>query len=193
MYGPVIQGKLVRLRPPRPDEAELFIGWFADMEVTRFLRLQTPPSIAYEKEWLDKMGRDPNYLIWIVEHDGAAVGATGIHEIDWKEGFGTTGTIIGDKAVWGKGLGRELMQIRTRYAFTRTPLRKLKSSYLDGNEASSRAQAATGYHVVGRYKADRFADGKWRDEILTEVMRDDWKKAHARERPPKARTRRRGS
>jgi RimJ/RimL family protein N-acetyltransferase len=182
MYGPVIQGKLLRLRPPRTDDAALIITWFEDMEVTRFLQLKTPPSLEFEQEWIDRMARDPNFVMWAVEHEERAVGMTGIHEINWKEGWGTTGTIIGDKSIWGKGLGRELMQLRARYAFTQTPLRKLKSAYADGNVASARAQAAAGYLVVGRYKADRFADGRWRDEILTEVMRDDWKKAQAKKR-----------
>ena len=179
MYGPVIQGKLVRLRPPRSDDAALVITWFEDIEVTRFLSRQTPPSLEVEKEWLDKMARDHDYLIWIVEHEGRAVGVTGIHEINWRDGYGTTGTIVGDKAVWGRGLGRELMQIRARYAFTQTPLRKLKSAYYDGNEASARAQAAAGYRVVGRYRRDRFMDGSWRDEIVTEVLREDWEKANS--------------
>ena len=179
MYGPVIQGKLVRLRPPRSDDAPQVITWFEDMEVTRFLSRQTPPSVEVEKEWLDKMARDPDYLIWIVEHDGRAVGVTGIHEINWRDGYGTTGTIVGDKAVWGRGLGRELMQLRARYAFMQTPLRKLKSAYYEGNEASARAQAATGYRVVGKYRADRFMDGRWRDEIVTEVLREDWEKANS--------------
>jgi [ribosomal protein S5]-alanine N-acetyltransferase len=184
MYGPVIQGKLLRLRPPKADDAALIITWFEDMEVTRFLQLKTPPSLEFEKEWLDRMARDPNFVMWAVEHEERAVGMTGIHEINWKEGWGTTGTIIGDKSIWGKGLGRELMQLRARYAFTQTPLRKLKSAYADGNVASARAQAAAGYLVVGRYKADRFADGRWRDEILTEVMRDDWVKAQGKKRRP---------
>ena len=179
MNGPVIQGKLVSLRPPRADDAAAIITWFEDMEVTRFLTRQTPPSLEVEKEWLDKMARDPSYLIWIVEHEGRAVGVTGIHEIDWKDGYGITGTMVGDKTAWGKGLGRELMQIRARYAFTQTPLRKLKSAYYEGNEASARAQAAAGYRVVGRYRADRFMDGKWSDQILTEALREDWEKANS--------------
>lgn len=86
---------------------------------------------------------------------------------------------MGDKTVWGRGLGRELMQLRARYAFTQTPLRKLKSGYYEGNEASARAQAAAGYRVVGRYRADRFMSGSWRDQVLTEVLREDWEKANS--------------
>ena len=179
MYGPIIEGKLVRLRPPKPEDAEAMIRWFEDMEVTRFLMLRNPPSIDMEKEWLDKMARSPDDVVWVVEHQGQAVGTTAIHMIDWKNGSATTGTVIGDKTVWGKGLGRELMQLRARYAFTQLPLRKLRSGYLDGNEASGRAQAAAGYREVGRYRKDHFAGGKYVDVIVTEVLREDWEKANS--------------
>lgn len=155
------------------------ITWFEDMEVTRFVALRHPPGIDYEKEWLDKVSRDPNNVIWVVEHDGHAVGVTGIHEINWKYGHGITGTLIGDKKVWGKGLARELMQLRARYAFTELPLRKLKSEYLDGNQASGRAQAAAGYQVIGRRREEAFVNGRWIDVIMTEVLREDWTKANS--------------
>jgi RimJ/RimL family protein N-acetyltransferase len=176
MYGPVIVGKIARLRPPRPDDLDTMIRWFEDMEVTRFLELRHPPSLGFETEWLDKMGRDPNEVYWVVEHEGRAVGGTGIHAIDWKHGIGITGTAIGDRAAWGKGLGGELMRLRAEYAFTQLPLRKLRSMYVEGNEASARAQAACGYRQVGRYRAERFVDGRWVDIILTELMREDWEK-----------------
>jgi RimJ/RimL family protein N-acetyltransferase len=182
MYGPVIEGKVVRLRPPKPDDAAVMITWFEDLEVTRFVILRHPPSEEAEKEWLEKMARDPDQVIWVVEHQGRAVGVTGIHQIEWRHGFGKTGTIIGDKAVWGHGLGGELMQLRARYAFTQLPLRKLKSAYLDGNKASARAQASAGYREVGRHRKDIFVDGQWRDQILTEVLREDWVKSQTKAR-----------
>jgi ribosomal-protein-alanine N-acetyltransferase len=178
MYGPVIEGKLLRLRPPRPEDAAVMITWFEDMEVTRFLLVRHPPSMDMEKEWLDRMARSPDDVVWVVEHNGQAVGTTAIHLIDWRNGSATTGTVVGDKSAWGKGVGRELMQLRVRYAFTQLPLRKLKSAYLQGNDASARAQAAAGYREVGRHRADMFVDGRWRDHVLTEVMREDWLKAN---------------
>jgi len=178
MYGPVIVGKLVRLRPPSADDAPVMITWFEDMEVTKFLSLRHSMSVEGEKEWVEKVAVDPNSVIWVIEHEGRPVGTTGIHEINWKYGYGTTGTVIGDKQMWGKGMARELMQLRARYAFTELPLRKLKSMYFDGNEASGRAQAAAGYEVVGRRRQEAFIGGKWVDAILTEVLREDWEKAN---------------
>jgi RimJ/RimL family protein N-acetyltransferase len=179
MYGPVIQGKLVTLRPPRPDDAAVMITWFEDMEVTRFLLVRHPPSMDMETEWLDKMARSPDDVVWVIEYQGHAVGTTALHKIDWRNGSAITGTVIGDKSVWGKGLGRELMRLRARYSFTQLPLRKLKSAYLDGNDASAKAQAAAGYREVGRLRADMFVDGRWRDHVITEVLREDWEKANS--------------
>jgi RimJ/RimL family protein N-acetyltransferase len=177
MYGPVIQGKLVLLRPPKPDEAAVMATWFDDLEVTRFIKLRHPPSVEMENEFLDRAAKDPDMVWWCVEHDGKLVGGTSIVRIDWKHGFGTTGTLIGDRSAWGKGLARELMQLRAEYAFTQLPLRKLKSGYLEGNVASARAQKAAGYKEVGRWTGDRFIDGKWVDHVLTELLREDWEKA----------------
>jgi [ribosomal protein S5]-alanine N-acetyltransferase len=174
MYGPVIRGKLLVLRPPKPDEAAVMATWFEDLEVTRFIKLRHPPSVEAEKEFLDRMARDPDVVYWTIEHDGRLVGGTSIVAIDWKHGHGTTGTVIGDKTAWGKGLARELMRLRAEYAFTQLPLRALRSGYLEGNEASARAQRAAGYQEVGRWHAERFVDGKWVDHVLTELLREDW-------------------
>jgi len=177
MYGPVIRGKLLVLRPPKPDEAAAMITWFEDMEVSRFLKLRFPPSLDAEKEFLDRAARDPDHIFWAIEHDGRLVGGTSIVRIDWKHGHGTTGTVIGDKKAWGKGLARELMRLRADYAFTQLPLRTLRSGYLEGNVASARAQKAAGYKEVGRWHDDHFVDGKWVDHILTELRREDWERS----------------
>ncbi len=152
------------------------ITWFEDLEVTRFIMRRHPPSIDEEKAWLENLAKDPNAIQWVVEFEGEPVGTTGITLIDWRNGHGTTGTIIGDKTVWGKGLARELMQLRAEYAFMQLPLRKLKSGYIDGNQASARAQAASGYRPAGRWRREQFVEGEWRDLVLTELLREDWEK-----------------
>ena len=180
MLGPVIEGKLAMLRPPRPDDAPVMIGWFEDMEVTRFMALHHPPSLEMEKEWLERMARSPDDVVWAIEHQGRPVGASAIHAINWKYGYGTTGTTIGYRTLWGNGIGGETMQLRTRYAFSQLPLCKLKSGYYDGNSASAKAQAAAGYREVGRWSKEVFVDGTWRDHILTEVLREEWEQSVSR-------------
>src|ERR1051326_777757 len=107
MLGPVIRGKLVTMRPPRPEDAPAMITWFEDMEVTRFMALHHPPSLEMEKEWLERMAKSADDVVWAMEHEGRPVGATAIHAINWKYGYGTTGRTIGDGRLGGKGGGGE--------------------------------------------------------------------------------------
>src|SRR5947209_20614483 len=116
MYGPILEGKLVRLRPPQPADAVVMITWFDDLEVTRFLKLQKSPSLDAEKEWLDRMARDPDSVFWFVEHVGRVVGGTGIVGIEWKYRPGTTGTVLVQKSVSGQRLGADLTLLRIESA-----------------------------------------------------------------------------
>jgi RimJ/RimL family protein N-acetyltransferase len=174
MYGPVIRGSNFSLRPPRDDEAETMISWFEDQEVTARLKLRFPPSPAMEREWLQTQAKDPNCVFWAIEHAGHLVGVSHIAAINWQHRHAVTGTLIGDTSAWGKGIAREMMRLRTEYAFQELGLHKLSSAYLEGNVASARAQAAAGYKEIGRSRQHFWRDGGWLDLIHTEVLRDDW-------------------
>ncbi len=175
MFGPVIEGKTCRLRPPRVEEADIYIRFFDDTEVTRWLGNQFPPSLKFEQDWVERNASDEKTRRWVIEVDGRAVGISGI-DIDLSNGVGVTGTIIGDKTVWGQGVGRETMQLRRDFAFGQDqfPFRKLRSGYVAPNIASGRAQASAGYKEVGRYHQEIYCQGRYEDLVFTEIMRSEW-------------------
>lgn len=187
MFGPRLEGRTCTLRPLREEEAPEILRWFEDPDVTRTLLRRFPPSLGMEREWLDRAGRGSDDIIWGIEVEGRLVGTCGIHAIDWMNRHGRTGTVIADRSLWGRGIGSEVMAVRTEFAFLQTTLRKLFSSYLEINPASGRAQARAGYREVGRRREQYFVDGRWVDEILTEVLRDDWLRLRAdgNDQPPR--------
>jgi len=174
MYGPALRGQVALMRPPRLEEAAAMSAWFEDLEVTATILRRFPPGLADEEDWLRTAATDPNAIHWAIEHEGRLVGTTGVHQIDWAQGFGTTGIVLGDKSVWGRGIAKEVMRMRTRYLFTETTLRRLRSGYLEGNLASAKAQVAAGYREIGRWHEAYFRAGKWVDLVLTELRREDW-------------------
>jgi RimJ/RimL family protein N-acetyltransferase len=177
MLGPRLEGRIIVLRPVREEEAGMIAGWLEDMEVTRHLRILLPPSVAGEREWLSARTQDEHHVFWGIEHEGRLVGITSIQGIDWISRHGETGTAIGDRAVWGRGIGTEAMQLRARFAFEMLNLNKLNSGYYEGNQASAEAQRRTGYREVGRRRQELFRNGAWHDMVLTELLREDWERA----------------
>lgn len=175
MNGPVIDGEGWRLRPLRMEDAATMIAWFEDRQVTRWLNLTNPPSLEQEREWVEASVRDRSGVTWVIEHEGRPVGTSSIGDIDWRHRHATTGTTIGDRSVWGRGIGGGTMRARTAYAFTDLGLRKLVSRFTDGNEASRRAQLGAGYRAVGRFRQHVFQEGRWMDVVLTEVLAEEWR------------------
>lgn len=178
MWGPRIQGRAVLLRPVTEAEIPTMLGWFAEPDILRYLggpfHAQSPAS---EREWWEGAGTGPA-IHWGIQFEGRIVGTTSIMRIDWTSRNAMTGTTIGDRSAWSRGVATETMQLRAAYAFQQLQLHKLFSGYYEPNVASGKAQASCGYRVIGRSRDDLYRDGHWHDLILTELMRADWEAAH---------------
>jgi RimJ/RimL family protein N-acetyltransferase len=179
MFGPVLRGEHVTLRPADDSDPPRMVPWFADMEVTRYLGRRMAVALYYEVDILKKFGEAEDTVFWMVEANGETIGATGIHAIDWLNAHGTTGIVIGVKEQWGKGYATEAMQLRTRYAFRELNLHKLMTEVDAQNEASRKALERNGYQAAGVRREQTFREGKWHDRWLGEVLRADWEKTQA--------------
>lgn len=174
MYGPVIEGERVRLVPHTPEMAEVFVRWFADREVTRWMGRICPPSLAEEQEWLAGQGKRENDIVWTIQVEEQPIGAVGIHAINWQHRRAATGTMIGEKSQWGKGYGSEAVRLRTQFAFEQLGLEKLMTEVFAENAASRRALEKAGYRQYGIARRHYFRHGRWQDMWLAEVLHDEW-------------------
>ena len=179
MFGPLLRGEKVTLRPARENDAEHFVRWFADMEVTRYLNRRMAVTLEQEQEYLKKIGESKDDVWWMIDAEEKPIGATGVHRINWLDANGTTGIMIGEKDCWGRGYATEAMRLRTRHAFRELNLHKLMTEVDSGNEASRKALERNGYRVVGIRREQTFREGKWHDRWLGELLRADWEKTQA--------------
>ena len=177
MFGPLLKGGHVTLRPGRDEDAAHFVRWFADMEVTRYLNRRMAFALYQEQEFLKKIGESKDDVWWVIEAQDKPIGATGIHAINWLDANGVTGIVIGEKDCWGKGYATEAMQLRTRYAFRELNLHKLLTEVDAENVASRKALERSGYRTVGIRREQSFREGKWKDRWLGEVLREDWERS----------------
>jgi RimJ/RimL family protein N-acetyltransferase len=176
MFGPVLKGERVTLRPADDTDPPRFLPWVADLEVTRYLGRRAGAALHQEVDFFKKTGESKNTVLWIIDVDGDAVGAIGIHDIDWQNARATTGILIGAKDKWGQGVASEAMRLRTRYAFRELNLHKLMTEVFADNAASRRALEKTGYRTIGISRDHFFTGGRWHDVWLGEVLREDWAK-----------------
>lgn len=176
MFGPVIRGKSVVLRPPRPEDVPSYVAWFADPDVGRYIS-QGPLSLEVLQPWVERVEKKEDSVLWSLETPADPpdlIGFTMISELDQTSRWGETSTIIGEKNHWRKGIATEVALLRTQYAFSVLGLNKLKATVFVGNEGSYRALLKAGYQQVGLWRQELFRSGQWHDKRIMEVLRQDW-------------------
>lgn len=174
MLGPILSDSFVTLAPIEPKHLENYCRWFADREVIRYMKIQTPPTLADEQVWLERTAQSDRDIIWGLFVEGQHIGSTGIHRIDWRNRRAQTGIVIGDRTWWGRGVATRSHAMRTRYAFEQLNLEKLVTNVLEGNTASRRALERAGYGTVGVYRHHEYRDGRWHDTWIGELLRENW-------------------
>ena len=152
------------------------IKWMNDPEVTAWLLVgDFPISELSEREYFDRMmkSNDSEVAFAMETLSGKHIGFSGLHKIDWRNGYATSGTVIGAKEEWGRGYGKDAARTRAQYAFEVLGLRMILSEVIDGNDRSLRMQQAVGYKVYGRVPRKVWKRGAYRDLILTYLERPE--------------------
>lgn len=170
-----LKGRRVVLRPVLEEDIPMLLRWINDPEVSLYLNAYMPKMEAEEREWFQNLhNKKSNNIVVTIVADNKAIGTMGIHSISWKDGTATTGTVIGEKEYWGKGYGTEAKMLLLNYAFNTLNLRKICSVVLAFNERSHKYGLKCGYREEGRLREHHFKNGKYWDEILLAVFKEEW-------------------
>ena len=167
------EGERVRLVPlDKGLHAANVQLWMNDPDMTEtILSGDVPTTRVAEEEFFDKMCADPgahpsNILFAVETLAGEHVGLAGLHQINYRHGVATSGTIIGPPDARGLGYGSDAARIRTRYAFEVVGLRMLISEVFAENTASLRMLERAGYREVARLPRRYWKRGAFRDSVV---------------------------
>jgi ribosomal-protein-alanine N-acetyltransferase len=174
-------GEKVRLVPlERERHFDNCVRWMNDPEVTNWTIMGDLPLTRVQEEGFFKKVESgaEDMVVFAIEllETEEHIGVTGVHDIRYRHGTAETGTLIGRKALHGRGLGTDTVAVRTRYAFEVLGLRLLTTHVMAGNEASLRALLKNGYQQCGVLPEWFWKRGAFHDAILLSLRREDWRK-----------------
>jgi len=173
------QGKKVRLRPLRIEDAEQGFINSLDSPSRQLLQLgiELPTSVELLRSSLEKyVGcRDADgVILFVIEnHEGANVGGISLHSRHQKNGTFSFGTFI-DRAHRGKGYAEDALRILLRYGFWEQRYQKCNSACVHTNEASIRLHKKLGFVEEGRRRRQNFFNGQYYDDILFGLTREEF-------------------
>lgn len=170
------------LRPVILSDAPIFIDWFKDREVTKFLVRyqagQKAPTLAEERAWIRSVMKNKHEPVWcILNKDGVVIGNTTLR-ITPECKIANFGIVIGDKTEWGKGYAVEVLQMLLTYAFVTLKMNRFELSVDVENTRALNAYKKVGFITEGcmRQQIYNKRTKKFGDVYVMSVLRDEWGK-----------------
>lgn len=135
LEGVEIVGDIVYLRPfQKPDISDYYVSWLNDAEVVkysnqRFLR-HTIKSCC---DYLDSFSNTNNIYMAIENKDTKELYGSITAYIQTNHNTADIGIMIGNKTVWGKGIGFEAWTLMMGFLFEVCNIRKITAGTLEVN------------------------------------------------------------
>lgn len=178
---PVYSGNHVSLGVVQEGYLPQLMQFINDPEAVQGIIVIPPVYEDTELEWLRSLSKKKSDAIFaLLAHipgdpiTYAYIGNTGLHSITWPHGTAVTGTLMGNRTFWERGIGTEAKLLLMKHAFDTVGLRKLTSTVKAFNARSLGHLLKCGYHIVGIRKDHFMYQGRLIDEVLLDGFRADW-------------------
>ena len=167
MPVPVLHAERVTLRPLTEDDVERLTAIVAAPVVSEWWGTPDPPE--REREGLRNDG-----AAFAVEVDGELAGWLGFNEEVEPDYRHASMDIALAPAHQNDGLGPEALRAVIRWLANERGHHRFTIDPALENERAIRAYAKVGFRPVGiMRRAERFADGRWRDSLLMDLLAEE--------------------
>lgn len=177
-YLPIVRGERVYLRSSERSDIPLFVEWLNDAETVSFLSMRAPMSIAMEEQWftgmVERQGKGEYHFVICTFDGDRPIGNCGLFAVDTVNGSAGIGIMIGDKSLWGQGLGTDAMFALVDFGFGQLPLERLWLDVYDYNPRGRRSYEKVGFVLEGTQRHAIFKQGRYHDIHLMSILRDEW-------------------
>lgn len=173
----MIPGKKIYLRPIENCDGD-FLSNLANHPAVSgaVVGFDFPISASGQTRWLEDATNNPSTKRLIVarKSDDAAIGLTGLWDIDWHNQSALSAVKL-HPDLTERGQGTDTIMTVMAWAFYCVNLRRLYGSILDFNAASLGAYVKKcGWRIEGRAKEAIFRRGAWHDLYQVAALRSDF-------------------
>ncbi|MBD7915645.1 GNAT family N-acetyltransferase [Clostridium sp. Sa3CUN1] len=173
-------GKKVVLREFREEDIKIATSFINDYDIATMLTKQAIIPISKEAEEQSIRNRsklNDNRIDFAIEsiEEEKYIGNCSIVNIDYKNSNCVIGIKIGSKDDWGKGYGTDAINVLLKFIFFELNINKVKLTVYEYNERAINTYIKSGFNVEGRLIKEIYRNGKYYDEILLAIFKENFK------------------
>ena len=167
----MLEGKNINLRVVEKEDLPLLQEWWNDPNFAGIYNplLVQESRVDIEKDY-EKLGSEKAWFL-ITKKDGTRIGYFGVGLVGpyWEIGY----VLIPSER--GKGYCTEATQIAVDYLFMSKNIARIQAITLSENIASQKVLEKVGFKKEGTLRSSLFTRGKWTDEYIYSIIREEWK------------------
>jgi len=173
-YFKKIIGTKVYLSPMNVEDAETYVGWLNDFQVSDGLGSSARViSLESEKDWIKSNSATYQFAIIRMEDD-TLLGNCGVQAIDQIRQCAEVGLFIGEKENRNKGYGTEALSILLEYVFKYVNLNNVMLKVYSFNEIAIHCYQKIGFKEIGRRRQSYYMNGQFYDEVFMDILKDEY-------------------
>lgn len=174
-----LETKRIKLRKISVKDAQMLAGWFNDGKNVQFMGTYVRAkkhNKSGERKDIKKHCRfkDEYAFIIILKKAGLPIGAIGINCIDRVDKRGDLWFLIGEKKFQNKGFCKEAAMLALNFGFEKIRLHSITASATPENKPSVEVLKKSGFKLIGRGRDYNRIHGRYYDEFLFNILKDDF-------------------
>lgn len=174
---------MVKLAPLQPEHVAHFYTWLQDPEVIAYSlsAFQSMKTTQQIDQWFAATLAQANSLnlgIYL-EETNALIGYAGLSGISAINHSGEYFIFIGEKALWGKGVGTTVTRQILRLGFTSHQLNRIMLTVSESNTGGIKAYKKAGFVAEGRLRQACCRQGVFHDKIVMSALKAEWQQQGA--------------
>ena len=174
----MLRGPRVTLRAFTKADMARLLQFSQDMEVEVLCGGNPPVPWTQEAwdKWFDEhLGTEQKTSVnFGIEADNNLIGTCGLWSFNQTAQTCDLGIGIGEREYWGRGYGREAVELLLEYAIQIRNFRKVSLTSSSTNERALRCYQACGFVEEGRLRQHLWVNGQFVDVVHMGILRDEW-------------------
>lgn len=177
----MIEGRRVRLRSFELSDLDEIMKYWNNIELRNLVgNADRGPLCRNDEEewirntWKQRQERKEFTLAIETTADNNLIGGIGLFNINWTSRTAEVGISIYNPKYWGKGYGQESMNLMLGFAFKNLNLNRVELKTFDFNTRAQKCYLKVGFKEVGRRRNACFIDRQYHDDIIMDILRDEW-------------------
>jgi len=174
----LFEGRLVRLAVLEEKDAASIAEWYGDAGWLRLYdgTMAIPRTTGQIAEIIAHAAKEPTEILLGLRRigDETLVGMAGLDGINTQHGR-TSLSIAVAPSLWGRGYGRDGMELLLQFAFMELNLYRVGLTVFDYNERAIALYRSMGFVQEGVFRGFLRRDGARHDMLLMSLLVDEWK------------------